>query len=142
MSRNKQKISSIISLGLNIIGNLISEGIVEIEGSIEGNVTCNQVTVHSGGLITGDIFAETVYVSGEVQGTIKCKSIKLKKSAKVKGFIEYESISIETGASVDGQCKIVLQTDKNSYREIIDSNTSKLLSEAGNDERQLATEEL
>lgn len=102
---SKGIVPSIISADLSILGNLISEGTVEIEGSIEGNVTCHGITVRKSGLVKGDIVADEVHIDGEVHGLVKAKHIKVAESGKIVGVIMYESLSIEDGAYLDGQCK-------------------------------------
>jgi cytoskeletal protein CcmA (bactofilin family) len=106
---SKTDVPSIISSDMNILGNLISEGSVEVAGRVEGNVTCKAVTVHRSGLIKGDIIADTVQVNGEVRGLIKARNVRLSENGRVIGVIMYESLTIEGGAFVDGQCK---NTDK------------------------------
>lgn len=101
----RKGIPSIISSGLNILGNLVSDGEIEVEGRIEGNVTCTTVTIHRSGFIKGDITAESIHVNGEIKGVLKARNIKLSQYARVTGVIMYETLSIEDGAFVDGQCK-------------------------------------
>ncbi len=120
-SRNKNKSTSgksvfgrahppsVISSDMHILGNLISEGVVDIDGKIEGNVKCEQVTIRPNGLVQGDVLAETVQIYGEVKGLVKAKHVYLFASCRVEGTIMHETISIEDGAFVDGKFK---RTDK------------------------------
>lgn len=98
-------VPSIISTDLNILGNLISEGYVEVGGKIEGNVTCYNCTVRKNGLIKGDVVAQSVQVDGEVRGLVKAKHVKISETGKVVGVLMYETLSIKDGAFIDGQCK-------------------------------------
>lgn len=96
---------SIIAADLKIVGNLICGGSIEVEGEIEGNVTCGQVTIRKTGSIKGDVTAETIHIDGEVDGLVKGKKITISETGHVSGIIIYESLSIKDGAYIDGQCK-------------------------------------
>lgn len=115
MKVSKNGVPSIISSDLSILGNLISEGSVEVEGRIEGNVTCSTATIHQSGFVKGDIIADIINISGELRGLVKARHVKLTEYARVTGVIMYETISIEPGAFVDGQCK---NTDKLQRKDL------------------------
>lgn len=101
----KNVVPSIISRDLNILGNLVSDGYVEIVGKVEGNVICNSATIHEHGVIKGDIVAEQVQINGEVRGLIKARHVRVSETGKVTGVVMYETLSIKDGAFIDGQCK-------------------------------------
>jgi cytoskeletal protein CcmA (bactofilin family) len=100
---------SVIAADLNVLGNLISDGVLDIDGKIDGNVRCHTASVRPNGRVHGDIMAEIVHVYGTVEGIIKAKTVMLYSTAKVVGTIMHESLSIEDGAFVDGKFK---RTDK------------------------------
>lgn len=100
---------SVIAADLNVLGNIISDGVIDVDGKVHGNIRCHTVSLRENGRIQGDIAAEIVHVYGTVEGTIKAKSVMLYASARVSGTIMHESLSIEDGAFVDGKFK---RTDK------------------------------
>lgn len=100
---------SVISADMNVLGNIISEGFLDINGRIEGNVKCDNATIRENGKVKGDVIAETVQIYGEVEGLVKAKHVNLYATAHVTGVIMHESLSIEDGAFVDGKFK---RTDK------------------------------
>jgi cytoskeletal protein CcmA (bactofilin family) len=100
---------SVLAADLHILGNLIGDGVIDIDGKIDGNVRAHTVSIRANGCVRGDIIAEIVHVHGEVDGTIKAKSVSLHSTARVVGMVMHEALSIEDGAFVDGQCK---RTDK------------------------------
>ena len=105
----KKSPPSIISSDLNILGNLLSDGILDIDGRIEGNVKAQSITIRHNAKIKGDVHAETLHVYGEIKGMIKAKTVHFYSSCHVEGIIMHESLSIEDGAFVDGKFK---RTDK------------------------------
>lgn len=102
-------VPSVISADMHVLGNIISEGFLDIDGKIEGNVKCRSATVRPNGLVRGDIQADVIHVYGRVEGQIKSRNVSLYASARVQGTIMHESLSIEDGAFVDGKFK---RTDK------------------------------
>lgn len=98
-------VPSIISQDLKIFGNLHSDGIVDIDGTVEGNVKCHTLTIRKNGHIKGDVYAENVFVYGRIQGQIKAKAVHFFKGCRAEGVIMHENITIEDGAFVDGRFK-------------------------------------
>ena len=106
---SRGRIPSVISADMNVLGNIVSEGILDIDGRIEGNVRCHTVSVRPNGRVRGDVTADTVMIHGEVHGLVKARSVLLYATARVNGTIMHESLTIEDGAFVDGKFK---RTDK------------------------------
>lgn len=104
-------IPSIISSDLRVLGNIVSQGVVDIDGIIEGNVKCQSVTIRKNGHIKGDVVAEAVHVYGTVQGLIKARSAHFFRGCRAEGVIMHESITIEDGAFVDGRFKRIENLD-------------------------------
>jgi len=110
----RKSVPSLISDDMNILGNLISDGYVDINGHIEGNVKCESLTVRDNGMVKGDVFADMVQVYGQVSGIIKARHVLLASTARVRGVVMHESMSVEDGAFIDGQCK---RTDRSNIME-------------------------
>jgi len=96
---------SIVDADFRILGDVSSNGDVEVEGRIEGNVTCRKLKIGTSGIIRGDIMAEEVVVSGTIDGGVKAKMVNLTRSASVTGDIEFGSLGIEQGAFFEGNIK-------------------------------------
>ncbi|MBH64507.1 MAG: hypothetical protein CL569_19075 [Alphaproteobacteria bacterium] len=96
---------SIISVNLHIIGCLSTDGEMQVDGSIEGDVTSQALAVGEKASISGEIIADDIEIHGSVSGKIRARKIKLSKTAKVIGDIWHEVLSIETGAYIEGQLK-------------------------------------
>lgn len=96
---------SIVSEGLHVSGNMISEGDVQIDGTIEGDVKGRTLTVGVNGSVVGKIIADDVTVNGSVTGEILARAVTIMRSAKVQGDITHDIISIEAGAEFEGRCK-------------------------------------
>src|SRR6478736_5058838 len=93
---------ALIDSSLNIIGNLETDGDVQVAGQIDGNVSCAHLTVEKDGTINGDIIAQEVVVRGSVKGAIRASRVMLLDSANVAGDIAYCKMSMEEGATFVG----------------------------------------
>jgi len=96
---------SIISTDLIITGNLLSEGEIQIDGTVRGDIRTKDLLVGETALIQGEIIAESIRVHGRVDGQIKAQNVSLAKTAHVVGDILHDNLSIETGAFLEGHCK-------------------------------------
>ena len=96
---------SIISNNLYVIGNLKTEGEVQIDGTIEGDVTGRALVIGERARVNGEIVADDVVIRGNTEGRIRARRVQLTKTAKVLGDILHESLSIDSGAYVEGQLK-------------------------------------
>ncbi len=96
---------SIISSDLKIVGDLHSDGEIQIDGTVNGDIRTAALVIGETAKVTGEIVADAVRVLGTVNGQIKAKVVKLAASAHVVGNIMHEDLSIETGAFLEGHCK-------------------------------------
>ena len=94
---------TVIAEGLKIEGRVTAEGLVEVNGQIEGELHCTSLLVSHKGQIVGTIQAERVVVDGTVDGPIEGGSVVLKSRARVVGDIHHQSLAVERGASFDGR---------------------------------------
>ena len=93
---------SIISADLRIKGNMSSNGDIQIDGSIEGDVESKSLTIGEGASVNGTVSCERVRVCGKVSGEIRANSVVLARTAKVDGDIAHKTLEIEAGASLQG----------------------------------------
>lgn len=96
---------SILSTDLKVEGDIVSSGVLEVEGFVKGNIRSNSIIVRESGIIEGDVLAENLTIKGLFNGKIKAININITSKAKITGLIEYSSLCVEDGASIDGQFK-------------------------------------
>lgn len=109
-SRDAQKpsrpaVPSIISADLTITGNLVSEGEIQIDGAVVGDIKTDTLLIGEDAKVTGEIVARRVRVHGHVDGQITSKSVTLANTAHVSGDVIHEDLSIDKGAFLEGHCK-------------------------------------
>ena len=94
---------TVIAKGLKIKGQVTAEGLVELNGQIEGELHGKSLIISRGALVKGAVSADQVVVDGMVEGPIRGGEIILKSRAHVIGDIHHQSLSIENGASFEGR---------------------------------------
>jgi cytoskeletal protein CcmA (bactofilin family) len=94
---------TIIAEGLKIVGSVTAEGLVEVNGHIEGDLHCTALVVSPKASIAGGVEADTVVVNGRVEGPIRGGEVVLKSHAHVVGDIQHQTLAVESGAYFDGR---------------------------------------
>jgi cytoskeletal protein CcmA (bactofilin family) len=100
--------SSLITKGTTITGNLVSQGNIRIEGNFIGNVKSkSKIVLGQSSFVDGEILTQKAEIDGEVRGKIKISELlSLKPSAVINGDITTKNIKVESGAVINGKCKM------------------------------------
>jgi cytoskeletal protein CcmA (bactofilin family) len=104
-------VPSIISPDLEIVGDLKSDGEIQIDGTVKGDIKGHMLTVGEQGKVDGSTVAETVRIFGTVNGRVQAKTVRLDKSARVTADITHETLTIEAGAYFEGQVQSLESVD-------------------------------
>lgn len=99
--------TAVLAADIVFQGNIQSEGDIELDGVIDGNVACRALLIGRTGAVNGNIVAHDVTVHGEVSGSIIGHAVKLCATCKVLGSLSYESLSVERGAYLDADCSML-----------------------------------
>lgn len=96
---------TIIAAGTTIVGDIDSEGVVKVEGQIQGTVRAStQLLVAPGALIRGDVFAPEIVAGGEIRGSVHADTrVEIQSGALIGGDITTQRILIAEGGRVNGQ---------------------------------------
>jgi cytoskeletal protein CcmA (bactofilin family) len=108
-AHTKDSVPSIIGKEFNVLGNIISDGTIDFDGNIQGNIRCDTLNIRKNAVVNGEIVAKDVFVYGKVRGIIRAKNVSLYNGSRIEGIVMHETIAIEDGAFLDGKCK---RTDK------------------------------
>ena len=96
---------SIISADVKMKGSISSQGELQIDGVIEGDVRASALTIGDTGAVRGEVIAESVVVRGTIEGRIRGRKVQLCSGAKVRGDIFHASLAIEPNAIFEGAVK-------------------------------------
>ncbi|MBD0831189.1 bactofilin family protein [Aestuariibaculum sediminum] len=113
---------NIISQGTKLVGDLISEGDMRIDGIIEGNITTKgKVVVGKGGFVKGTLQGTDAYFEGKFSGKLALTgTLTLKNSAVIEGEVSVAKLAVEPGAAFNVTCLM-----KGSVKEINSGQQSK-----------------
>lgn len=113
MFNNKEKdtdrIETLIGAQCHIIGSLNGNGLLNIDGSIDGDIICDDdVILGESARVNGNTVCNNAYINGLIQGNISCKStLTIQSCGKVTGDISVKKLVISEGGLLDGKCTMI-----------------------------------
>jgi cytoskeletal protein CcmA (bactofilin family) len=109
--RHNESSMSIIGPGMRIKGDLVTEGTVRVEGTIEGTIRAGKaVVIGKEGEVIGDVITQDAVVGGRVRGTVTAESrLELQATAQIEGQISARAqhLVLEEGCRFNGQVQMV-----------------------------------
>lgn len=118
-------VPSVISFGTKIKGNVLGGDVIHIDGTIEGNVVCDELIIGSRGHVYGQVKAKELSIYGLLQGSAEVENVMIAKGARVIGDILHSTIAVEPGASIEGRCLRATKKEQTSVTSIAKSAESK-----------------
>lgn len=97
-------VPSIISENTKLTGDIISNGIVHVDGRVEGDITCEELVIGLKGAVIGSVNVSNLHLYGLLQGKANVDKLFVAKTAKLLGDATHNQIAIEPGAYIDGHC--------------------------------------
>ena len=94
---------SVISSDVQVEGSLATDGFLEFDGHIRGDLSAQALGIGRAATVKGNVSGAFVTVDGTIEGDIKAGTLVLKPSAVVTGAVSYGSVSVESGATVNGR---------------------------------------
>lgn len=129
------KLSSLVSVNVQIAGDVIFTGGVRIDGQVEGNVLGKDgdhglLVLSEKGSITGSVRVYDAVINGNVSGDIEVEHfLELQANARVSGNITYRQLQMECGATIDG--KLERRGEEGSRAGMVETNVLTLPVAAG-----------
>jgi cytoskeletal protein CcmA (bactofilin family) len=95
---------SIIGAGMRVVGDISADGVVKIEGSVNGTVrAAKQVLVARGGEVDGDVISREAIIGGDVKGAIYAEErVELQATSVVHGDVHTKRLLIQEGGEMNG----------------------------------------
>ena len=98
-----QTISTLISEGCIVDGNINAPAYVRIDGEVTGDITIAEgLIIGEKGLIKGNITTKELVVYGLVNGNLQVSSLEIKATGKINGEIKTQTLLVENGAIYNG----------------------------------------
>ena len=101
----KKDVDTLIGRGTIVEGNLKSDASIRIDGKIRGNVfAVGDVIIGKGASVSGDVTALSLYISGIVEGNVRCSGfLRILNEGVLKGDAKTCGFSADEGAYFDGK---------------------------------------
>ncbi|MCP5091753.1 MAG: polymer-forming cytoskeletal protein [Gammaproteobacteria bacterium] len=111
--------ATLINEGCTITGSIRGKGDFLVNGEIDGDCDiAGSVTLAQDGVWRGMIKADTIIISGHVEGDIVAVGkVEIAASAKILGTVTGEAIAVAEGAVVDGTMSTSGQADPLTFVE-------------------------
>ena len=107
--------SLMIGEGVIITGTIKANSKVTIQGTVDGDIECNSITISKSGNVKGKIKTDTITVEGKAEGEINADDVlNIKSQGHVSGKVFYGEIQIEEGCKISGE---INHRDKDSKQE-------------------------
>ena len=106
ISSNASK-PSILSEGFSFRGEIAAKGAIHVEGSLNGQIQVDELTIGSRGQVEGVVTCSSLHIKGKFSGTATCSELIVTSSASVDGHVVYQTLSVQKGASIKGELLLV-----------------------------------
>jgi cytoskeletal protein CcmA (bactofilin family) len=115
-------ITTVVGNDMVFIGDIQGDGIVRIDGKVEGNITSKQgIILGEKAEVNGSLESDNIIIFGYIKGAIKTKELILRSTGSVHGDIVSDFLQVEKGSKYDGTLKIGIlpaEQDKQSINKV------------------------
>ena len=98
--------STVIAAGATVTGDLRGDGIIQVEGSVEGAIDLQgTVIVAPTGTVKGPVTAEVIRMAGHIEGVVTAKErLLLQRTGSIEGDVTTPALEVEEGGRLNGRC--------------------------------------
>jgi len=99
---------SIIAKDLTVVGDLTTDGVVKIEGTVKGTIRAGtQALIAPGAVVQGDLHTAEAVIGGRVEGNVHASDrVEVQATAQVQGDVLTRRIVVLEGGSVNGSIRM------------------------------------
>jgi cytoskeletal protein CcmA (bactofilin family) len=99
---------SIVATGMRIVGELATDGVLKVEGTVVGSIRADrEVLIARGGIIEGDVYTRQAIVGGRVAGSIFAdERVEVQENSMVQGDIVTKRLIVNEGGEVNGNVQM------------------------------------
>ena len=97
--------STVIAAGATVTGTLRGDGIMQVEGTVEGEIDLKgAVIVTPTGLIKGPVTADVIRLAGRIEGVVTARErLLLQKTGSLEGDMTTPTLEGEDGGRLNGR---------------------------------------
>jgi len=102
-----EKLKSFLGNPSELRGDLFSEGILRLDGTIVGNIRANEVILSETASIQGEIAADKIVVGGKMNGTLRANDIvEILTNGCMDGTIVTRRFVLASGGEFNGRIRM------------------------------------
>jgi cytoskeletal protein CcmA (bactofilin family) len=122
-----QSISTLISEGCILDGNLKAPAFARIDGQVTGDIMVDEgLIIGEKGTILGNIVTKEMVVYGTVTGNLQVNSLEIKATGKITGEIRTQTLMVENGAVYNGSLSMT-QNNKLAHANKLPKTQQKVI---------------
>lgn len=97
-----------LTAGSKIIGTIIADSDIRIDGTVEGDLKCSgKVVIGEKGLLKGTIDCQNAEILGKLEGKIDVKqTLALRATSNLQGEVRTQVLIVEPNAVFNGTCSM------------------------------------
>ncbi len=97
-----------LTAGSKIIGNIIADTDIRIDGEVEGTLECkSKLVIGERGFLKGTIVCANAEIYGKLEGDITVsETLSLRQSGAINGKVKTKTLLIEPKAIFNGSCSM------------------------------------
>lgn len=97
-----------LTAGSKIIGTIIADSDIRVDGTVEGDVQSNgKVVIGEQGKIKGTISCQNAEIFGLIEGKINVEqTLSLRASGDIEGEVKTTTLIVEPNATFNGSCSM------------------------------------
>ncbi len=117
MATTQQQVGTLynaLTSGSKIIGTIIADSDIRIDGHVEGDLQCSgKVVIGEKGHVNGTIDCQNAEVMGLVEGKVNVQqTLALRATSRMKGDVHTQTLIVEPNAQFNGTCAMGKQSDR------------------------------
>lgn len=97
-----------LTAGSKIIGTIIADSDIRIDGTVEGDLQCSgKVVIGEKGHLKGTVECQNAEIMGSLEGKIDIKhTLALRAMGKIQGEVKTQTLIVEPNAVFNGSCSM------------------------------------
>ncbi len=97
-----------LTAGSKIIGTIIADSDIRIDGVVEGDLKCSgKVVIGEKGLLKGTVDCQNAEILGKLDGKIEVKqTLALRATSNLHGEVHTQTLIVEPNAIFNGTCSM------------------------------------
>jgi len=105
----------VIGSGARLVGDISNCSVLEVHGYADGTFKAENVLIHDGGELHGQLETQDATVCGTLHGTAVIeKKLDIRETGSVSGDTTYGELCVESGGSMTGSISVASDTASNA----------------------------